>query len=75
MLLTGCASEPNVKTITVTKSNCLVVPYLDLSDEEIDALVEDIRLHPLIIRIDKQNRILDVCNGIEDKDEELTADK
>ena len=57
MLLLGCASEP----IVITKISCDVVPYLNLSNAEIDALVEDERLHNLIIRIDKQNRIIDTC--------------
>lgn len=62
MLLQGCVSAPN-QVVTVIKSNCDIVPYIDLNDAEIDALVDNDELHALIIRIDKQNRVIDLCKS------------
>ena len=51
------------RVVTVTKISCDSVPYLDLDETEIDAMVADSRLHDLVIRIDRQNRIIDVCKN------------
>lgn len=62
MLLQGCVSAPQ-QVVTVIKSNCDIVPYINLNDAEIDALIDDARLHDLIIRVDKQNRVIDLCKS------------
>lgn len=60
MLLLGCVSAPP-KVITITKVDCSVIPYIDLSNEEIDLLFDNEFLHDLLVRVDKQNRIIDGC--------------
>lgn len=61
VLLSACESAPEV--VTVTKSNCDIVPYIDLTEKEIDALIDNAELHGLIIRVDKQNRVIDLCKA------------
>ncbi len=63
MLLQGCVSAPQ-QVVTVMKSNCDIVPYINLNDAEIDALIDDARLHDLIIRVDKQNRVIGLCKSV-----------
>lgn len=59
-LLSGCVSAvPSV--ITVEKVSCSTVPYINLSNSEIDALLLNVELHNLIVDIDKQSRIIDGC--------------
>ena len=59
MLLTGCASEP--KVIVTKVSDCSIVPYINLSEKQIDALILDELFHSVLIDIDKQSRIIDEC--------------
>jgi hypothetical protein len=51
------------RVITVTKSNCNIVPRIDLTLDEIDIIILDGRLHDLMMRIDKQEQIIDICNS------------
>jgi hypothetical protein len=51
------------RVITVTKSNCSIVPRIDLTLDEIDIIILDGRLHDLMMRIDKQEQIIDICNS------------
>jgi hypothetical protein len=63
MLLSGCASATLPSVITVTKSDCNIVPRIDLTLDEIDIIILDGRLHDLMMRIDKQEQIIDICNS------------
>ena len=46
----------------VTKvSDCSIVPYIKLTDKQIDALLLDELFHSVIVDIDKQSRIIDLC--------------
>jgi hypothetical protein len=51
------------RVITVTKSNCNIVPRIDLTLDEIDIIILDGRLHDLMMRIDKQEQIIDICSS------------
>ena len=60
-LLSGCASEPRI--VKVIESDCNVVPYINVSDKQIDLLLDNDGLHSLLIEIDKQSRIIDGCKN------------
>ncbi len=59
MLLAGCAVEP--KVIVTKVSDCSIVPYIKLTNKQIDALLLDELFHSVIVDIDKQSRIIDLC--------------
>jgi hypothetical protein len=63
LALSACGSAPN-RIVTVKKTNCDIVPYIDLNDAEIDGLVANIALHDVIVRIDKQSQIIDLCKQV-----------
>lgn len=51
------------RIVTVVKSNCDIVPRIDLTLDEIDIIILDGRLHDLMMRIDKQESIIDLCKS------------
>ena len=51
------------RIVTVVKSNCDIVPRIDLTLDEIDIIILDGRLHDLMMRIDKQEGIMDLCKS------------
>lgn len=60
-LLTGCGSV-QTRTVTVIETTCSTVPYIPLSNKDIDKLLDN-DLFRIIDLIDKQSRIIDNCKG------------
>ena len=58
-MLSGCAVEPEIKIVEM--SDCSIVPYINLTDKQIDALLLDELFHSVLIAIDKQSQIIDEC--------------
>ena len=59
LVLSGCASVERIVTVEV--SSCSIVPYINLTDKQIDALLLDELFHSVLIAIDKQSQIIDEC--------------
>ena len=53
------------RVVTVTKVSCATVPYINLSEHQLDMLFRGKELHTLVLDIDKQSRIIDECKKIE----------
>jgi hypothetical protein len=47
--------------VKVEVSNCSVVPYINLTEKQEDALYLDELFHSVLIAIDKQSQIIDEC--------------
>lgn len=60
MLMQGCSSKPN-KIVIVTEVNCNAVPKIKLTVPELVAIHGMEELHDVVVRIDKQNRVIDLC--------------
>lgn len=58
-LVSGCASAERIVKVEV--SNCSVVPYINLTEKQEDALYLDELFHSVLIAIDKQSQIIDEC--------------
>ena len=52
------------RIVTVTKVNCATVPYINLTEHQLDMLFKGKELHTLVLDIDKQSRIIDECKNI-----------
>lgn len=59
MTLTGCAIEPEIRIVKIP--DCSMVPYVDLTEEQIDALRLDQLFDNVITRIRQQTEIIDLC--------------
>lgn len=59
MMLSGCAVEPEIRTVKIP--DCSMVPYVELTDEQIDALRLDQLFDNVITRIRQQTQIIDLC--------------
>ncbi len=57
--MSGCASAERIVKVEV--SNCSVVPYINLTEKQEDALYLDELFHSVLIAIDKQSQIIDEC--------------
>ena len=55
----GCASVE--KVITITESNCSIVPHIIITDEQFEQMYLDELFRPILIDIDRQSRIIDLC--------------
>ena len=58
-LLTGCANAERIVKVEV--SNCSIVPYIQLTEKQEDALYLDELFHQLLIDIDRQSQVIDEC--------------
>lgn len=63
MTLTGCAVEPEIRIVKIP--DCSMVPYVDLTEEQINALRLDQLFDNVITRIRQQTEIIDLCKGVD----------
>ena len=60
-MLVSCALEPQKEIVIKTVSDCNIVPYINITVAQIDEVMRYKKLIPLIIEINQQTKIIDLC--------------